>query len=194
MKYILVGTNRPNSNSRKIADVIQSMYKEQNEEVEILDLKDLPLHELKGEFYGKTLPESVAHWIKKINESEGLIVVVPEYNGSMPGALKYFIDFWSYPDSFEHRPVCFVGLGGMFGGLRPVEHLQQVFGYRNSFIFPDRVFLINVWKHLTAQGELTDKVASDLLKSQVLGFQAFCRALHSEKLDARHLMLKRNTK
>lgn len=194
MKYILVGTNRPNSNSRKIADIIQTMYKEQEENVEIIDLKEIPLHDLKGEFYGKTLPESIAPWVKKINESEGLIVVVPEYNGSMPGALKYFIDFWSYPDSFEHRPVCFVGLGGMFGGLRPVEHLQQVFGYRNAFIFPDRIFLINVWKHLTAQGELTDKVAMDLLKSQVQGFQSFCRGLHSEKLDARHLMLKRNTK
>lgn len=194
MKYILVGTNRPNSNSRKVANLIQTMYKNLDEEVEILDLKDLPLHDLRGEFYGKPLPETIGSVIKKINESEGLIMIVPEYNGSMPGALKYFMDFWSYPDSFEHRPVCFVGLGGMFGGLRPVEHLQQVFGYRNAFIFPDRVFLINVWKHLNAEGEITDKVAVDLLQSQVKGFQSFCRALQSEKLDARHLLTTRNTK
>ena len=194
MKYILVGTNRPNSNSRKIADLIQSMYLEREEKVEILDLKDLPLHDLSGDLYGKPLPESVGSWIKKINDSEGLILVVPEYNGSMPGALKYFIDFWSYPDSFEHRPVCFVGLGGMFGGLRPVEHLQQVFGYRNAFVFPDRVFLINVWKHLGPQGELTDKVAHDLLRNQVKGFQAFCRGLQSEQLDARHLAATRHQK
>lgn len=194
MKYILVGTNRPNSNSRKVAEIVQKMYRDLDEVVEILDLKDFPFHELKGELYGKALPESVSNWIHKINESEGLIVVVPEYNGSMPGALKYFIDFWSYPDAFEHRPVCFIGLGGMFGGLRPVEHLQQVFGYRNSFIFPDRVFLVNVWKVINAQGELTEKISNDLLLSQTKGFQAFCRALHTEKLDAKHLALSRNKK
>lgn len=194
MKYILVGTNRPYSNSRKIADRIQAMYKELDETVEILDLKDFPFHELKGELYGKTLPDNVAPWIQKINNSEGLIVIVPEYNGSMPGVLKYFIDFWSYPEAFEHRPVCFVGLGGMFGGLRPVEHLQQVFGYRNSFIFPDRVFLQNVWKQIDAQGEITDKTASELLMNQAKGFKSFCWALQSEKLDANHLVLARNKK
>jgi NAD(P)H-dependent FMN reductase len=192
MKYILVGTNRSNSNSRKIANIVQAMYKDLNETVEILDLKDFPFHELSGELYGKTLPNSASSWIQKINASEGLIVIVPEYNGSMPGVLKYFMDFWSYPDSFEHRPVCFVGLGGMFGGLRPVEHLQQVFGYRNSFIFPDRVFLMNVWKNIDTHGELTDKVALELLTSQTKGFQAFCRALHTEKLDAHHLILSRS--
>lgn len=194
MKYIIVGTNRPQSNSRKVAENIKQFYREFNEEVEILDLQDLPFHELKGEMYGKTLPESVAPWVQKINESEGLIVVVPEYNGSMPGALKYFIDFWKYPDAFEHRPICFVGLGGMFGGLRPVEHLQQVFGYRNAFLFPDRVFLMNVWKNITSEGTLSDMVAVDLLKKQVQGFQAFCRALAHEKLDARHLALTRPKK
>lgn len=194
MKYILVGTNRPNSNSRKIAEIIHKIYLDLEENVEILDLKDFPFQDLKGELYGKSLPESVSSWVSKINSAEGVILIVPEYNGSMPGALKYFIDFWSYPDSFEHRPVCFVGLGGMFGGLRPVEHLQQVFGYRNSFIFPDRIFLQNVWKNINGQGELTDKVALELLIAQSRGFQAFCRALRNEKLDAHHLSLTRNKK
>jgi len=194
MKYILVGTNRPQSNSRKVGEIIQKIYLDLNETVEILDLKDFPFHELRGELYGKALPQHVADWIQKINHSEGLIIIVPEYNGSMPGALKYFIDFWSYPDAFEHRPVCMIGLGGMFGGLRPVEHLQQIFGYRNSFIFPDRVFLQNVWKVINAQGELTEKIAMELLISQAKGFQAFCRALYAEKLDAYHLSLARNKK
>lgn len=194
MKYILVGTNRPNSNSRKVADVIKGIYHTLNEEVEILDLKDFPFHELTGELYGKAMPETVSSWIHKINESEGLILVVPEYNGSMPGALKYFMDFWTYPDAFEHRPVCMVGLGGMFGGLRPVEHLQQIFGYRNSFIFPDRVFLHNVWKIINASGELTEKIPMDLLINQAKGFQVFCRALANEKLDSYHLNLTRNKK
>lgn len=190
MKTILVGTNRPGSNSRKIADIIVGIYAELNECVEIVDLKEFPFHELKADSYGEVLPPQLNAYFQKINKSEGLIVVVPEYNGSMPGVLKYFIDFWSYPDAFEHRPVCFVGLGGIFGGLRPVEHLQQIFGYRNSFIFPDRVFLINVWKILS-ENKINDSLIMDLLLIQAKGFQKFCRALQSEKLDANHLIQER---
>ncbi len=189
MKLIVVGTNRPGSNSEKIALYIQQLYKAQGEATEILRLTDVPFAELHGQNYGnKNLPEGLKTQIDRINSAEGLIMVVPEYNGSYPGALKLFIDHWSYPLSFEHRPVCFVGLGGLFGGLRPVEHLQQVFGYRNAFCFPDRIFLMNVWKIIDAAGQISDTVAADLLKKQVSGFQKFVKGLKEQELIAPHSM------
>lgn len=184
MKQIIVGTNRKGSRSRQVADLIQKIYKSLGEDVGMIDLADLPLHELTGEHYGKETPLNEA--IQTVNRSTGLIFIVPEYNGSMPGALKYFIDHWKYPDSFEHRPVCFVGLGGMFGGLRPVEHLQQVMGYRNAFVFPQRIFLQNVWNTLK-DGTLSDKLSNELLLKQAQDFQRFTTALESVKLDANHL-------
>ena len=120
----------------------------------------------------------------RLLEADGLICVVPEYNGGFPGALKHFIDHWKYPDSFEHRPVAFIGLGGMFGGLRPVEHLQQIFGYRNAFIFPDRIFMQNVWNVLS-EGTLKDEKIGDLLKGQAQGFGRFIKALKSENLHGK---------
>ena len=52
--------------------------------------------------------------------------VVPEYNGSLPGVLKHFIDCWKYPESFHHRPVCYVGISSSgSGGLRPGEPQGQ---------------------------------------------------------------------
>lgn len=194
MKYVIAGTNRPKSRSREVANLIQEIYADNGESVEIIDLAELGLHELDGTQYGGgSLPTKLASAIEKVNQSEGLIIVVPEYNGSMPGALKYFIDHWKYPDSFEHRPVCLVGLGGLFGGLRPVEHLQGVLGYRNAFIFPIRVFLINVWTILKA-GKLSESIALGLLKDQVLGFQKFVFALGQVGLDANSLNAKRAVK
>jgi NAD(P)H-dependent FMN reductase len=110
-------------------------------------------------------------------------MIVPEYNGSYPGILKYFIDHMKFPDSFESRPVCFVGLGGIFGGLRPVEHLQQVFGYRNSYIFPQRVFLINVHK-IFVNNEITDPLVKDLVAQQTSTFVKFVGALKTSGLAA----------
>jgi chromate reductase, NAD(P)H dehydrogenase (quinone) len=105
----------------------------------------------------------------------------------MPGALKLFIDYWTYPKSFEARPVAFVGLGGRFGGLRPVEHLQQVFGYRNAYIFPVRIFISDVFNTFK-DGELKDPKLMDLVKVQVEGFCRFVRALQSESLDANSVL------
>ena len=102
----------------------------------------------------------------------------------MPGALKYFLDHWSYPRSYEFRPFALVGLGGRFGGLRPVEHLQGVLGFRNAFIYPERIFVSDVHKALTAEGKILDTKLETLLKAQVQGFLAFSRALVNAKLDA----------
>ncbi len=195
MKYIISGTNRPGSRTRQISDLIQRLYAETGEQVEIIDLIDLPFEELTGRQYGGAgLHLSWSEAVQKINQADGLILVTPEYNGSMPGALKYFIDHWVYPDSFEYRPICFVGLGGLFGGIRPVEHLQQVMGYRNSFQFPLRIFLINIFKTLQASGELGDSAALQLLKDQVLGFQAFVKALQEHRLDANSRLREKNKK
>lgn len=182
MKYIISGTNRPGSKTLMVSRHIQAMYKEAGESVEIIDLQEMGLADVIGH-YGDTAPDPMKDAIAKINRADGLIIVVPEYNGSYPGAFKYFIDHWSYPSSFEFRPVCFVGIGWTFGGLRPVEHLQGVFGYRNAFMYPERVFMINGPKFITPEG-ISDEMVVGLLKSQVLGFQRFCAALATAGLAA----------
>lgn len=183
MKYIIAGTDRPDSNTLKVSKIIQGIYKDLGEAVEIIDLKELKQHLHDDIHYGKP-SEALQPYLNKVLGSEGLIVVCPEYNGSMPGILKYFIDHLKFPESFEYRPVCFVGLGAMFGALRPVEHLQGVFGYRNAFIFPERVFMMNVFKIINAEGQLTDELMKSLLVKQAKGFQKFTEALKAYKLDA----------
>jgi len=159
-------------------------------ETEIIDLHTVPLESaVKGAYNDEPLPKSLAEVVEKVNSSDGLVMITPEYNGSMPGVLKYFIDQWSYPKSFEHRPVAFVGLGGRFGGLRPVEHLQGVFGYRNAFCFPTRVFLMNIW-NILKDGAITDENSAQLLEQQAHGFVKFIKALKSECLDANSVQKK----
>jgi len=188
MKYLISGTDRPGSRTRAVCEVIQRIYRGLGEDIEIIDLANLGLQNLTGALYGSAnLPEAVSAAIERVNRAEALIIVCPEYNGSMPGALKFFIDFWKYPESFESRPVAFVGLGGRFGGLRPVEHLQGVFGYRNAYIFPIRVFIMDVWNTLK-DGQIQDSRIMALLEDQAKGFRKFVRALQAEKLDANSVL------
>lgn len=181
MIYVISGTNRPQSRTVQVAKNIVKLLSAYTKNVELIDLAQLPFDQLTGHQYGGQLPEDIQASINKIDTSDGLVIVSPEYNGSMPGALKYFIDHWSYPKSFEYRPVAFVGLGFRWGGLRPVEHLQQVFGYRNAYVFPERVFLTNI-TNVLKDGQIVDHTITELLDKQARGFVRFIKGLKAERL------------
>ncbi len=183
MICIISGTNRPSSRSLEVSQIVKCLFEAQGAECEILDLSRLDFSQLDGHQYSEQKPEAIQSAIEKVNQADGLYIVCPEYNGSYPGILKYFIDHWSYPLSFESRPVAFAGLGGKFGGLRPVEHLQGVFGYRNAYIFPERIFLSNIWSILK-DGKILDESLRELLSKQVRGFIRFVQGLQSQNLDA----------
>ena len=111
-----------------------------------------------------------------ILNAAGLHIVLPEYNGSFPGVLKYFIDMLPFPESFEGRAVAFTGLAaGQFGALRPVEQLQQIFAYRNAYIYPNRVFIPGVHSVFDGSGRLTDAKLRERLVAQAEGFSKYIR-------------------
>lgn len=185
MITIISGTNRPGSRTLQVAQYVKTCFDQNKVDAQILDLQKIPFSKMDGTQFSSNRPPELQKCLDQLHESRGYFFVVPEYNGSMPGALKYFIDHWEYPRTFEHKPAAFVGLGGRFGGLRPVEHLQQVMGYRNSFVFPDRVFLFNVWDTMK-DGKILDPLCNDLIRKQTLDFSRFVAALEQAKLHAQH--------
>lgn len=186
MILIIAGTDRINSKTRRLANHVQALVESNGEKAEVLDLSELKPASHNGPHYGgsELAPEVLSMAIRKVGSADGLYLCIPEYNGSMPGALKYFIDHWKFPESFEFRPMAFCGLGGMWGGLRSVEHVQGVMGYRNAFMYPERVFVRDVWTHLDENGALKDPLLTKLFATQVSGFVAFMKALKAAGLDA----------
>jgi len=178
MKIVLLsGTNRPGSNTRKVVAQVAEYYREAGNPAQILDLAELPAEIFASTSYANK-PASFARFSQAILESDGVHVVTPEYNGGMPGILKYFIDMLKFPESFVHRPVAFTGLAaGMWGALRPVEQLQAIFAYRNAYIFPERVFLREVNDLLDEDGHLTSEDSIERLRQQVAGFLKFVSTL-----------------
>ena len=182
MIVIISGTNRPGSNTRKVTAHVETIYKSLGVPFQVLDLAHMPPEIFSPSSYAEK-PAGFKKFTDAILAADGVVIVTPEYNGGMPGVLKYFIDMLPFPESFEHRPVCFVGLGaGIWGALRPVEQLQAIFGYRNAFVFPERVFMPGIGKLLNEAGQFTSPDMEKRLKKQAEGFTGFVEKLRAKKL------------
>ncbi len=182
MITLIIGTNRPGSNARKVARHVEEIYAELKVPLHVLDLAQLPPEIFSPASYAEK-PAAFRPFAEAVLRSAGLHVVTPEYNGSLPGVLKYFIDMLKFPESFQNRPVCFVGVAaGIWGALRPVEQLQAIFGYRNAYVYPERVFLPQINNLLDDHGRLKDAELVERLKKQAQGFVNFIERVLQTKL------------
>lgn len=183
---IIAGTNRTGSMSKRIAQHIEPMYHAVGATTTVIDLADLPSELFVPTIY-KDKPEMFNQFHDPILNADGIVFIVPEYNGSFPGALKFYIDLWKYPEAFEGRCVAFIGLSSnQWGALRPIEHLQGVCGYRNAWQFNERIFINNIWGRWNFEQNTLiplspkDLDFNELLASQASGFVQFCN-VHSSK-------------
>ncbi len=170
---ILSGTDRPGSVALKVASYIKPLYEAQGVEARVVSLEDFPLDEVAGGKYGKNLPR-VDAFRNQVIDADGIVMVIPEYNGSFPGILKLFIDHLPFPDAFWKKPIAFIGeAAGAFGALRAVEQMQMVCGYRNAHVYPERVFLQRVSSIFDEEEGIRDETVSKLLRDQIEGFVQF---------------------
>jgi chromate reductase, NAD(P)H dehydrogenase (quinone) len=170
---IVSGTNRPGANALRVAKLVESHYRAIGVEPNLLSLNELPREIFDGAAYA-TKPPGMLEIQQRILDALGLHIITPEYNGSFPGVLKYFIDMLKFPESFDAKPVAFVGeAAGLWGGLRAVEQLQMIFGYRNAHIFPDRVFIPGIVQKFDAAGNFGDVAVNERLAKQAAGFARY---------------------
>jgi NAD(P)H-dependent FMN reductase len=160
---------------------IEGLYQVLGRPYTLIDLNELPPSAFTSDSYSAK-PADVQPYLDKVVAATAMVVVTPEYNGGIPGALKSFIDLCPFPQSLQWRPVCFVGVAaGEWGALRPIEQLQMVFGYRNAFVYPERVFIRQCFKALDASGKITDEDIVKRLDAQAKGFLRFVDALSGWK-------------
>ena len=92
------------------------------------DLRDVPPYDQDVE---DLEPEAVASLREAVAAADAVLIVTPEYNGSIPGALKNAIDWASRPDvltgCFRNKPVAVISASdGMFGAMWAGAELKKV--------------------------------------------------------------------
>ncbi len=122
---VIVGSTRDVRYGLKPATwIFEAAQVRSNLEVELVDLKTFALpffNEKASNAWAVTENEEGLRWQKKVAEFDGYIFVTPEYNRSIPAALKNALDF-AYAEWNRKAAAC-VGYGSV-GAARAVEHLR----------------------------------------------------------------------
>ena len=177
MITVISGTNRPKSNTAKVANLAVEGLRQAGEEVELIDLTKLPVELFDGASYGEK-PAAFAPFQEAILATDGILSVIPEYNGACPGVMKYFIDMLRFPDSLHEKPVGFIGLSaGPWGAVRAVEQIEMVFQYRHAHLFGRRVFIPHVSKAIDDEGRFADEALEKRFGETLNKFADFCKRL-----------------
>ncbi len=166
MITIISGTNRPNSNTKKIALHYTKFLKEKQIACQLLALDEQLVTQKDDAF--KMMEEKFFHNVEKI------IILMPEYNGSYPGILKMLLDNADIKKCFWHKKVLLTGISsGRAGNLRGMDHLTGVLLYLKMTVHYNRLPISQVESLLGKSDEVSDVMALQAINNQLTEFLAF---------------------
>jgi chromate reductase, NAD(P)H dehydrogenase (quinone) len=173
MITIISGTNRPNSNTEKLAKYYQSRLAEKGVEAGILSLTELPPNLIQTDLFGKRSIEFEP--IQEIvTKTDKFIFIIPEYNGSFPGVLKVFIDACSFPESFYEKKAALVGLSsGKYGNIRGVDHFTGICHYLHLHVMSLKIHIPEIKKEFDENNNLFKEDTVHFVDEQVEKFILF---------------------
>jgi chromate reductase, NAD(P)H dehydrogenase (quinone) len=153
--------------------------------VEIGSIAGIPLYDADLEFSGG-IPEAVARLKERISAADGLLLVTPEYNNSIPGVFKNAIDWLSRPPEdqariFHHRPVGMVGATpGSFGtAFSQTAWLPTLRLLKMQIWFGDMLWVSQAMNVFDSEGKLIDESVRKRLAGYMVGFCRFAATINA---------------
>jgi chromate reductase, NAD(P)H dehydrogenase (quinone) len=141
----------------------------------------LPIYNF-DEHHASGIPAAATAWSEAIHAADGVIIVSPEYNWSIPGGLKNAIDWASRMKNqpFAGKPVALQSAAtGLLGGARMQYHLRLSLASIEALVFvkPEVIVTFAAKKFDEKTLELTDQPTRDMIKLQLEAFEKFVRRL-----------------
>ena len=173
MITIISSTNRPGSNTLKVAKYYQERLREKGTEAGLLSLTDLPATLIATDLYGKRSVE-FQPIIDIVNQTDKFLFIIPEYNGSFPGVLKVFVDACDFPESFYEKKAALVGVSsGKYGNIRGIDHFTGVCHYFSLHVMPLKLHIANIKTELDANGKFFKEDTVKFTEEQIDKFIAY---------------------
>jgi chromate reductase len=171
---VIVGSLRQGSFSRMTAKALAAVAP-QELRLEIVEIRDLPLYDQDLE---ASPPASWVAFRDRIRRADAVLFVTPEYNRSVPGALKNALDVGSRPyghSAWNGKPGAVVSVSpGALGAFGANHHLRQSLVFLNvPAMQQPEAYIGGVANLFDADGKLTNDGTRDFLRTFMEAFAAW---------------------
>lgn len=169
-----------------IADTLDELAPDDVAVEVISSLGDLPLYN--QDFENAGVPAAVAALAAEVASADAVVIVTPEYNRSVPAALKNAIDWLSRLSErpLEQKPVAIQSASpGLLGGARAQEHLRQILSAVDAVILNrPQVVVTQVAAKVDAQsGMLRDRETRQQVTRQLQALAHLARSPRSRLIQ-----------
>jgi chromate reductase len=158
--------------------------------IEVASIQGIPLYD--GDLEAEHgVPDPVRALKDRIAAADGLLLVTPEYNNSIPGVFKNVIDWLSRPPQdiprvFGGKPVALMGATPGPGGtaLAHAAWLPVLRTLGTQTWFGPRVYVSNAGKVFDADGRIVDEAVRAAVAKHLDGFSEFIARVERPKLSS----------
>lgn len=174
----LLGSLRKDSFHAAIARALPSLAPEGVTITSAGSIRELPHYD--ADLQAEGFPPALLAMAATIQEADAVIIVTPEYNYSVPGALKNALDWLSRvtPQPLAGKPVAIqTGSPGMIGGARAQYHLRQIMVFLDAYVLNKPEIMVGgmYGKIDPETGEITDEATAALIAQQLAALARMLR-------------------
>ncbi|HSM83585.1 MAG TPA: NAD(P)H-dependent oxidoreductase [Nodosilinea sp.] len=162
VKFVgIAGSLRPNSYSQLALGLVCDRLSALGADVERLDLRQLNLPLCHG---GQDYPDhpDVERLRQAFLRADGLVLVTPEYHGSVSGVLKNALDLMSF-DQLDGKVAGTVSILGGQANNNALNDLRTILRWVHAWVVPEQVAIGQAWQAFDNQGKIVDERLSQRL-------------------------------
>jgi chromate reductase, NAD(P)H dehydrogenase (quinone) len=166
MYTIISATGRANSNTKKVANLYQQHLQALGIDAKLFDLQTITTTQRDAAF--------IAMEAEFLIPAQKLIIIMPEYNGSMPGIFKLMMDMSDMKQVWWGKKALLTGVAsGRAGNNRGMDHLTNILNYVKVNVCYNKIPLSQIDTEITEDGQFIKESTIALVNKQLQEFIAF---------------------
>jgi chromate reductase len=164
-----------------------ALFEAEGAEFEIYHgLRDIPAYDEDNDT--EEAPEAVSRIREAVRDADAVFFVTPEYNSSIPGALKNALDWISRPfatNALRYQPVAVIGVStGMFGAVWAQADLRKVLGAIGARVTVGELAVGNAGERFDENGRLSEPNLEQELQEVITTLLADARSAQTRQPTA----------
>lgn len=184
---VIVGSLRNESINRQVAQALAGLAP-RGVRLEIVEIGDLPLYNPDLED-GVKAPAAWTMFREKVKSADAVLFVTPEYNRSVPGALKNAIDVGSRPygdAAWAGKPAAIVTVSpGAIGGFGANHHLRQMLVFLDMPVLQQPEAYIGNADTLFEDGKLANDSTREFFRTFMNAFACWIETFTAKRQAAK---------